>query len=95
MAYLLYSYKHFLTLETVNLANNHIGNYGGYILCNVVMNFSRELINLNLRNTLIGIETVKAIRDLLTSTNCHLKTLVISKNNISDIYFCELCVGIS
>jgi hypothetical protein len=49
------------------------------------MNFSRNLLNLNLRNTLFGIETVKAIRDLLTAPNCHLKTLVISKNNITDI----------
>lgn len=59
------------------------------------MNYCSNLTYLNLRNTHIGIETIKALKDLLTHSRCKLKTLIISKNNIDDILFCELCVGVS
>ena len=52
----------------MNLQNNLIKDYSGFVIVSIMTNYSPNLSSLNLMNTGAGLETVKAIRDMLASS---------------------------
>jgi Leucine-rich repeat (LRR) protein len=46
-------------------------------------------------NTGIGIETVRALGEYMSNSKCKLESLDLSNNQLDDLVFCELAVGIS
>eukprot|EP00347_Sterkiella_histriomuscorum_P009494 403340999 len=93
--YLIYNYKHFQQVQIINLSNNYLKDYAGFVLLNVLNNYAPNLLTLNLKNTGIGLESIKAGRDFLSSSSCKLEVMNLSGNRLEDTAFCELCVGIS
>mmetsp|Transcript_8475 Transcript_8475/g.6317 ORF Transcript_8475/g.6317 Transcript_8475/m.6317 type:complete len:158 (+) Transcript_8475:791-1264(+) len=72
-----------------------LSKQGSYVLVTLLTKFSPNLQVLNLSRTNLGFETMKSIRDLLSNEKCGLKSLILSGNSLSDVIFCELCLGIS
>ena len=72
-----------------------IKDYSGFVLVNILSHYSPNLTILNLKNTNVGVESMKAIRDYLSNSICKLEVINLSGNKLEDTSFCELCVGIS
>lgn len=64
------------------MEGNHIKDYAGFVLVNILTSFAPALESLNLRDTLIGSETINGVRDLLASAQSKVVSINLASNRL-------------